>query len=1048
VSLHYAPSNQHLQSYQLVTLDSIISRFEDLIKQDLSSLKEYFRSTLHAIWPSSKIIFIRKGFVNLVERVPHDIVIDGLSRDKQQLLNLIKTNTPTLSPSILHAVICSAVQSSVVTLEELCEQGLFVQFSIGPPNTPTTQSNSTPPERTQPLIDAIVDYTPSNRKFFWETAEPDNTGPFSDPKGAASTNLLNNLRVFWQMKKLPRHSKKRQPSHNSGGVGFVNSKLLPLFADAFGGLPYFWRCLSSIKAFRGLVAAEVERQVASLKNHHTQQLKQVRLLGHIEFRDAMELHMAKQSLMILQGCGVSASGYQKIRKVTTMESKLDADARTKAAGIKKRRSVPRQLNNHRKALVPVITKLVTQQKDPYHCHFKEIQEQLKSQPELRGPKFKELRKLLKRRKHWSTHIKTLYLEQVTWNNEWNDIITTKTLENMTAADWQALCPDSPIKEHLPYLLEMEYKRLHQIDQRVRVKYIKKLGLTLPVLPTVKTNKDAMKNKMISAATLEDTDLAADLSDDELYELLAKDRFIYIGRPIPKDLRDKLEGVDPKADIRIHTIRQALISLLARTIPHNVFKLKQRTTIYFKDWTDGASILAGGFVNLTVSIIYNETYIRSANKFRFVTAPVPWLFGWFSETKHNLQLLREEFGAELKKHLAQSIRISINGKVHEFIFELLTSTFDHADDNKSRGNKCNGYKRCGDCDASFSKEDIPNLYSYQKMAKATQKDTETLFELLNADLSPTQLKAKLEALGLTCIDPLYNGDGATPLQARGIATNYRHISDNLHNITGLEKTLIKLEMEQKGFDKTGFETCILEKLHRAGIKQMKGAKWRLLIALHQVSIIPYVTQERQDLLQRIFTTLFEIQWIAYAHPKVQKLRGIRLRLHALCFILQCLIPSAYPKLFSKGALYCHTVISHFPRDYEVMDFMNASTEAGEVMFSQIKRILLAFSSRQKENALLELYSRWHYEQETKEYCGTDLVSDYKELKKATKQYKFQEIVITPDIWSKAGLSELLAFWSALKDFGYKKGEDFDITNDRRLEFTTLEDVKKALSDDYK
>jgi hypothetical protein len=64
ISLHYKPNDQ-VPKDQLLTFDHIFSQFKKIVKQDLSSLHGYLKSTLQAVWSSKKVVFW-KGFVNLL----------------------------------------------------------------------------------------------------------------------------------------------------------------------------------------------------------------------------------------------------------------------------------------------------------------------------------------------------------------------------------------------------------------------------------------------------------------------------------------------------------------------------------------------------------------------------------------------------------------------------------------------------------------------------------------------------------------------------------------------------------------------------------------------------------------------------------------------------------------------------------------------------------------------------------------------------------------------------------------------------------------------
>lgn len=143
----------------------------------------------------------------------------------------------------------------------------------------------------------------------------------------------------------------------------------------------------------------------------------------------------------------------------------------------------------------------------------------------------------------------------------------------------------------------------------------------------------------------------------------------------------------------------------------------------------------------------------------------------------------------------------------------------------------------------------------------------------------------------------------------------------------------------------------------GLSHMTGASWRLLLVHYEDIILPSVTDyARREKLRMVYGILVEIQAIAYAHPKIQKFKQVRLRLHVLCFVFGLLLQQTHPSLKTdgEGMLYIHSILTHFASWYEVDDFRNASTEPGEGFLAKIKRIVLRYSSRRSEDALLQVF----------------------------------------------------------------------------------------------
>jgi hypothetical protein len=145
--------------------------------------------------------------------------------------------------------------------------------------------------------------------------------------------------------------------------------------------------------------------------------------------------------------------------------------------------------------------------------------------------------------------------------------------------------------------------------------------------------------------------------------------------------------------------------------------------------------------------------------------------------------------------------------------------------------------------------------------------------------------------------------------------------------------------------------------------MNGKDWRKLLAQHELILLPSLPKEKADLVKPVLRTLAEIGWICYAPCRVQKYRGVRLRLHALCYNLNDQFVAAFGIPTSGGSLlYLHTIVSHFAPWYELFDFRNASTEPGEAFFAQLKKKMLYYTNRHMDDALLETIIRLHQEHE--------------------------------------------------------------------------------------
>jgi len=276
-----------------------------------------------------------------------------------------------------------------------------------------------------------------------------------------------------------------------------------------------------------------------------------------------------------------------------------------------------------------------------------------------------------------------------------------------------------------------------------------------------------------------------------------------------------------------------------------------------------------------------------------------------------------------------------------------------------------------------------------------------------------------------IPPILNFDLTTPLNKRNL-DQLHQAPDNLHNLKGVAKVLIKYEQENtKTWDETKFLMNVAKYLHRSGISQMKGSLWRLLVVNYESIILPSITDlARRDKIRTVFSFLAEIQAIAYAEPIVQQQKCVRLRLHVLCFLLGVTLQKTHPKLSGSGMLYVHTVITHFPISYENHDFRNGSTEAGEGFLAICKSIVLRFTSRKTDESLIEIFVRRHYENKVKQYCGKHSCGASSEISATFSKHKFSELFISASLAS-TNNDDISLFLAYLNKLGYDNS-DFWIT----------------------
>jgi len=208
---------------------------------------------------------------------------------------------------------------------------------------------------------------------------------------------------------------------------------------------------------------------------------------------------------------------------------------------------------------------------------------------------------------------------------------------------------------------------------------------------------------------------------------------------------------------------------------------------------------------------------------------------------------------------------------------------------------------------------------------------------------------------------------------------------------------------------------------------------------------YIASERQERLSKILDTLLEIQWISYAEPWIQKYKGIRLRLHLLCFLFAKQLQANYHALKGEGLLFLHTITSHYGPWFEKHDFRSGSSEQGEQFLAICKRFG-NLSNRKQEDILLQILVRGHLEQEVTNCIGQKVkkTQDFDEF--TSKQW---HEIIFPHEFLAAHIIDIKAFLSYLNSLGYQDQVDYKMKptpqDKHDLHFNTLYAVNEYLAE---
>ena len=113
----------------------------------------------------------------------------------------------------------------------------------------------------------------------------------------------------------------------------------------------------------------------------------------------------------------------------------------------------------------------------------------------------------------ATHLKTIYLQQIVWKPEWNIIVKQKGIENMNKQDWQEFCEDKSMCPHAAIILPKIYSFLHSPQiRRTKIKLFD--GISIPTLPSILSNQEQIKQKLLGSFKVGDLDPAVSMDDEE------------------------------------------------------------------------------------------------------------------------------------------------------------------------------------------------------------------------------------------------------------------------------------------------------------------------------------------------------------------------------------------------------------------------------------------------------------------------------------------------------------------------------------------------------
>ena len=270
------------------------------------------------------------------------------------------------------------------------------------------------------------------------------------------------------------------------------------------------------------------------------------------------------------------------------------------------------------------------------------------------------------------------------------------------------------------------------------------------------------------------------------------------------------------------------------------------------YADGSTVLHWPVYMGTVAFEASSYLFKDITNTRDMLEHSLWMFGFLPENKEIVKQCEAIKGKQI--YQLQYRPIVIDDVSYHCKVTIISC--DHKMGWVNLGNKCGGHHRCPYCNVDFSNLMSPQLWDLlvlENNKKTFWKGYQQFCE------------DKEKLAGLECMPPMLEFlkeneeflESWLPFLDLGI--------DNLHNVKGMLKAIVKVEQLTSSFQLSAFENNLNTNFRK--ISDMDGSYWRLFALCYKDLIFPFVDTKRQKKFSDMMDNYVEIQWILYTPPQV-------------------------------------------------------------------------------------------------------------------------------------------------------------------------------------
>uniref|UniRef100_A0A7M5VER0 Uncharacterized protein n=2 Tax=Clytia hemisphaerica TaxID=252671 RepID=A0A7M5VER0_9CNID len=241
--------------------------------------------------------------------------------------------------------------------------------------------------------------------------------------------------------------------------------------------------------------------------------------------------------------------------------------------------------------------------------------------------------------------------------------------------------------------------------------------------------------------------------------------------------------------------------------------------------------------------------------------------------------------------------------------------------------------------------------------------------VNKDQNKDVVLKQLEDIfaGVQHLPALLFESGKTSLEKVGLESYEVLACDPLHTFKGLTTNLYQeIPRHLQGEEKNLFKDSARASFH--GKEAKNGGDYRRSL----VDLTIYLDGEMTDAYVKLMRQLAELQEIAYSGEEKRTAKSI-LRFHNVSFLHADLMIELFEKQKSMSrrklfGQYNHSLTSHAPIQYRILDLVSANTEQEEAAFNFMKEVSKHASNHHPDNILLTCFLRIQIREDWQRHLG--------------------------------------------------------------------------------